>query len=93
MNSSTNSQNSLNQVLKKLKYIIEGKSLSCTQAKIHDYLFAAHILFLKWSGKFTFSMINSMKPEAVFDMVRDFISEGNNGSWNNLQRGITHSNS
>lgn len=77
-----------------MKYIIEGKSLSCTQEKIHDYLFAAHTLFLTWSGKFTFSMINSMTPNTVIGMVRDFIPEGNNGSWNNLQRGgITNSNS
>jgi hypothetical protein len=77
-----------------MKHIIEGKSLNCRQEKIHDYLNTAHTLFLTWSGKFTFSMINSMTPDAVMGMVREFISEGNNGSWNNLQRGrITNSNS
>ncbi len=77
-----------------MKHIIEGKSLNCRQEKIHDYLNTAHTLFLTWSGKFTFSRINSMTSDAVMDMIKNFIPEGNNGSWDNIQRvGITNSNS
>ncbi|WP_084273108.1 hypothetical protein [Picrophilus oshimae] len=75
----------INYILGRIGDIINNNFMNPQDILIHDYLIAAHNLFLTWAGRFP-SAINNITRNQLQNMLSDFILEANNSSWNNMQR-------
>ena len=76
----------IHYVLGRIRDIINGSCNSPNDIQIHDYLFAAHNLFLTWAPRFQNQNINQLTQNQLQNILGEFILEAHNGSWNNMQR-------
>ena len=76
----------INYVLSRIRDILNGNFKKPNDKQIHDYLIAAHNLFLTWAPRFQNNNINNSPQNQLQNILSDFILEANNGSWNNMQR-------